>query len=53
MSCNFGAFTSKCVSALFLFHQVYLKIVLWLHFTTYFPMGVKNYAIVSSVDTLR
>lgn len=53
MSCHLGAITSKCVSALFLLHQVHLKIVLCLYFMTYFPMVVKNGAIVSFIDILR
>lgn len=53
LSCHLGAFTSKCVSALFLLHRVHLRIVLCLYFVTYFPLVVKNGAIVSFIGILR
>lgn len=53
MSCHLGAFTSKCVPALSLLHQVHMKMILCLYFMTYFPMVVKNDAIVSFVNILR
>lgn len=52
MSCNFGSLLPQSVFLLFFLHQVYLKIVLCLYLITYFPVVVKNYAVVSFIGIM-